>query len=186
MALGEYGHHGISLFDPKPREALVKAFKLAIAGQIFCIVMILACVNILIGSTFYASPWTQKNMWIAVVDGDNGGGIISQALAKVMSNQATLQLNYSFVSLDSGSHSFEDLKHLVDMGSYSAAIYLNPGSSSALMAALTNKTLSATYQASNVFSYAYDEARVGASYNLSLGALGANLAGATATYVKVI
>ena len=157
---------------------------MAIAGQIFCIIMILACVNILIGSTFYAAPWTTKNMWIAVVDGDNGG-IISQSLAKVIANQATLQLNYSFVKLDSGTHSFEDLKHLVDMGSYSAAIYLNPGSSNALMAALTNKTLSTTYQAANVFSYAYDEGRVGASYNLSLGALGTSLAGATATYLKV-
>ena len=53
------------------------------------------------------------------------------------------------------------------------------------MGALTNKTLSATYQASNVFSYAYDEGRVGASYNLSLGGLGTNMASATATYVKV-
>ena len=53
------------------------------------------------------------------------------------------------------------------------------------MGALTNKTLSATYQASNVFSYTYDEGRVGASYNLSLGGLGTNMASATATYVKV-
>ena len=128
MELADYGYDGISIFDPKPREALIKAFKLAIAGQVFCIIMILACVNILIGSTFYASPWTEKNMWIAVVDADgNGNGIISQALNKVIANQATLQLNYSFVKLDSGSHSFEDLKHLVDMGSYSGAIYLNPG-----------------------------------------------------------
>lgn len=176
--LPAYASEGKALFHPHVRALFGKAFKLALAGQIFCIVAILICVNVLIGFSFNPNPYQKENMKIAIADADKGG-IISLALRKVIDNAASFSLNYKFVDVD---EDFGTLQNAVDVGTYTAAFYLYPGSSAALMAALMDPTK--PFPNTGTFSYVYDEGRVGPAYNISLGGLGSNIASITTAFLK--
>lgn len=55
----------ISIFDPAVKKEISGILKLAVAGQIFTIVLMVCCVNILFGFAWNSIPYTRDKIHIA-------------------------------------------------------------------------------------------------------------------------
>lgn len=171
----------ISIFDPAVKKKVHGILKLAIAGQIFNIILMVLCVNILFGFAWNPTPFTKEKLKIAVVNADNG--LLGQILPNVISRANLFGFNYSFLTLDE-SHSNIDLMNDVDRGIYTAAFHLNPGSSDSLMNAISNKSAN-NYNNQDSFSYVWDQGRAGPSYQYIFEFMGSAIPNIVNTYAKM-
>ena len=97
--LPEKASEGISIFDPAARAAMRKNVLLAVAGQVFVIVLIVGAVNVLVGGTIDPNPHALNNLKIAVYNADDPNGIVSQSLQNVISVRPSSPVVFFFHSV---------------------------------------------------------------------------------------
>ena len=149
--VSEYGQ--ISITDLSIRAIVISSLKTIAKGTaiLLCIFPCLLCL-------FFGVGWNPKdnykNVNFAVVDLD--GGVIGQAV-----RSASQSPNNPFTATILFNTTFDDTIHLVDTGSYNAALVVNPGASSSLLAALSSST--ALYNPAAATTFIFDEGRGGSS-----------------------
>ena len=143
----------IPIFDPRVQSTVLTTWKCllrTIVAMLFGFVIIL--------SLFYGLAWNTKsnynNIQMAVCDLDRGP--IGATIIALATNQSIVPFT---VTVLTGLTSLDDVKSLVDGGSFNAALVANPSASDNLLAAIRNRT--AAYSAAAATSFIFDEGRGG-------------------------
>jgi hypothetical protein len=148
----KYGQ--ISLTDPSVRAVVISSLKTIAKGTaiLLCILPLLLCL-------FFGVGWNPKdnykNINFAVLDLD--GGMIGNAILTA----AQSPINPFTATVLSNTTSFDETIHLVDTGSYNAALIVNSGASASLLAALNSPA--SPYNPASATTFIYDEGRGGSS-----------------------
>jgi hypothetical protein len=166
--------------NPKIQFKMKKTLLIAILGELFIIILILICINILYFSTYHTNYITRDHLKISIwISKDSSDEIIEQSLLYVVNNKLQFSLNYSFSVMEYipplSSH-LSQIESDVDEGKYWGAFYVPENSSQDLMRDLIHQSNSSSPIALSLpCGYLYDQIRSGPSFQFSLGTTGSTL-----------
>jgi hypothetical protein len=168
--------------NPKIQFELKKTLLIVILGEVFIIVLILICINILYFSTYRTNYLTRDHMTIALwISKDSSHEAIEQSLLYVADNKLKFSLNYSFSVVEYDPPLSSHLSHIktkVDEGEYWGAFYIPENASQDLMRDLlqqSNTTSTSPIALSVPCGYLYDQVRAGPSFQYALSTAGTTL-----------
>jgi hypothetical protein len=152
-------------------NGLKSAFPIAYKGQLVTIFMMICIVNISYGPSWNSPPITRKNLHVGVWLGDGSlDGLVEQGVNFVVNHRLTLGLNYDFNYISGSDKSLEELQQDVNNGYLYGALILPKGVSNQLYGYLNG-----TSSHRPTCEYIYDQARLGATFQIPLGALGSTM-----------
>ncbi|KFZ01997.1 hypothetical protein V500_00507 [Pseudogymnoascus sp. VKM F-4518 (FW-2643)] len=125
------------------------------AGVALCLVF-LANMSYIYGS-LYRSGHRLKALNVLAVDYD--GGVIGQSLSAAYSGFESDQFPSLFFRDEASYPTAQDVQNAVCRGDYWAAVFVHPGASDRLSAALNGGSEAKTYEANNTITYVYNAAR---------------------------
>ena len=144
----------ISILAPENRHVLRSSLKSIVMISIGLTIMFVLMILLFLGAS-----WQPKNYYggiqLAFLDLDRG-----EVGAALLSKVNSSAMPFSWTIIPSNTL-LDDLKSEVDQGLWNVALVVNPGSTSALIAAITSST--STYDPANATSYIFDQGRSGSS-----------------------
>lgn len=160
--------------NPTISTKLSKTILLALFGELFIIILIVICINILYFSTYQTNTNTKNHMKVGLwISANTTDEMVEKSLLYVVDNQEKFGLNYSFVVQrynPLNENMFHKIREKIDNGEYWSGFYVHPDASSRVMSSILQP-------GSPIITcdYIFDQIRSGASFQYSLSTLGSTL-----------